>query len=190
MDNEFINILIPTTPGRYNRLLDTINSISDGNYPYYVIHKYTNNIGYVKAVKFLLEHYEPEDIVFIVNDDVKFEKDSLKLMYEAFNKDRTKIYQPNDGIWLTGGCATFPLALKSTILEYMCFEYYHYCADLEMHARALKDNRFEFVENAKVTHLHPCRFPEFQKDETYRIEEKFIEKDDLLYYKRKELYKF
>lgn len=179
-----INILIPTTPERRDRLQQTIESIREHTTLPYKLTIYENNYeGYVKAIHVLLDGVD--GLVWCLNDDVILKNDALKILNDKFLElypQLNGLLQPRDGIQ-EGNVATLPFC-HAKIMKHLTHEgYHHNFADQEFTMRMKAADLYTYVPEAVVEHNHWINGKATQ-DKTYTDSQTRFEKDQKLFTNR------
>jgi GT2 family glycosyltransferase len=93
---QMVKILIPTVKERRNILHRCMESCGDNAGIQHQIIVYENNVGYVLAIKEMLYRCHDDDLVVLMNDDVEFGKDWLRILRDTFLFSNAKIAQPQE----------------------------------------------------------------------------------------------
>lgn len=174
-------VIIPTTRERRPRLQKAIDSLRESTITFNLLIRESNEGGWVKAVLNSIASLNEEEIVFIINDDMEVEPDCIEILLNNYKEDY--LLQPEDGIQ-HGKMATTPFAKVKTIKKYLYPGYHHNFSDQEMYDRAMLDNKFIYIPEAKLKHHH-FTIGEAEIDETYRSTQATMLEDRDLYMKRK-----
>ena len=179
-----VNILIPTTPERRERLQKTIESIREHTTLPYKLTTYENNYeGYVKAIHTLLDG--TDSLVWCLNDDVVLKNDALKILFDKFNELYPKwngLLQPKDGIQ-EGNVCTLPFCHSNIMKRFTYKGYHHNFADQEFTLIMQSAGLYTYVPEAIVEHAHWIN-GKAEKDKTYSDSQILFEKDQKLFEER------
>ncbi len=173
-------ILIPYTPDRRKRLLETMASIwahTDPELTPYSFVLYENNyIGYPNAILNMIEGID--GFVFMGASDIILGKDWLKILWEKMVSS-----MPVDAIWddskymlavepfseiQKGALCQHPLIHSHLVKKYFHREYFHFYCDNEMTDRLKADGRFIYCPEAPMQHNHVVN-GKAEWDEGYKV---------------------
>jgi GT2 family glycosyltransferase len=133
----------------------------------------------------MVEDCKDDDLVVLMNDDMVFGKDWLKILLEAFEKD-TKIElaqsQEMNNPEKTDKAVT-PMGYAGWFKKYVCWEYKHNYIDQEWTEVAKAMGSFLYVPESKIYHNH-WSFGKSERDATYLEQMKDFEQDKDLYNER------
>jgi hypothetical protein len=182
---DTVHVLIPTTSERRQRLYKTIDSVHRNAGHKHIISIYENEgEGWVKAISSMLEHLAPEALAwFIASDVVLNEPNTIKRLFNVFDRfgDMEAVVQPNDGLTHDGPLATMPFCRVSTMLNYgIDTRFFHNYCDVVFTERIMRQNRFLYCPNIRVTHEHFINGTA-DMDTTYMIALDKIEEDRKIY---------
>lgn len=177
-----VKILIPTTKERRPILHRCMESCGDNaGMPHQII-VYENNEGYVMALKEMIYSCYDEDIVVLINDDIVFGKDWLRILFDAFSG--VGIAQPQEmNNPVKEDKAVTPIGLAGWFKEYAHFGYKHNYIDQEWTDVAKQRGTFLFVPDSHIYHNH-WSFGKSERDSTYLEQMKDFEFDKDLYQER------
>jgi len=180
-----VKVLIPTTKERRPILNRFIRSCDDNAGVPHQIVSFENDVGYVNALKLMVENCKDDDVVVLMNDDMVFGKDWLKILIEAYVKStRVEIAQsqemnnpnPTD-------LAITPIGKAGWFKKYACWEYKHNYIDREWTDIAKARGTYLYVPESQIYHNH-WSFGKSEKDATYNTQTKYFELDKDLYNER------
>lgn len=181
-------ILIPYTPDRRSRLLQTMASIwahtNPEVTPYSFVLYENNYIGYPGAILDMVEGID--GFVFMGASDIILGKDWLKILWEKMEEvGRDKIVEPFNEIQ-RGQLVQHPLLHSDLVKKYFHRHYFHYYCDNEMTDRAVADGVYVYCPEAPMQHNHVIN-GKASMDEGYKIvlDPARNEKDRQMYEKRK-----
>lgn len=180
-----IYICIPTTEERRDQTDRLIQSIREHTKIQHCIVTYENwDGGWVPAIHNLLSGID--GFVILLGSDCTVQAGWLDILWEKFcnafpNKDGCA--QPFDEI-NNGRLCQHPLGHSKVILEYLSQEYTHNFSDNEMTERLIADNKYLYVPESKIEHLHWINH-KAQVDKTYQKIMETYAKDKETYLKRK-----
>lgn len=183
-----ITILIPTTPERRARLTKctaAIHTTCEGME--YSIMTYENTVGWVKAVRYMLNQLDRDQLVIILNDDCVPQGDWLHILLRKYSQLFSRegdggLLQPNDGI-MNGTVATMPMGRVGYLRKRIHEGYLSYYADTELTERAKAEDLYYYVPEAIIHHEHHTN-GKAEKDKTYFSQEKNLEHDKYLFMNR------
>ena len=179
-----INIVIPTTPERKERLKECIESIHKNSGTEYNIHTYTSEgEGWVKAVHKALRGIE--GLTVIVGDDMTFDKDWLKILEEEYWKEFPEndgLAQPYDEIH-RGLVAVCPMADAENLRKYIHKGYTHNYSDRELTDIFQNKGKYLYVPESIVNHNHYV-LGKAENDKTYESNKETYVEDRILYRQR------
>lgn len=180
-----INILIPSTPERAERLKTCIESIEKTANTEFKIKTYiSEGEGWVKAVHKGLE--ELEGLTVIVGDDMTFEDNWLAILEEAYNskfkETKDGLVQPYDEIH-KGQLAVCPMADAKVLRQRIHKGYTHNFSDTELTLIMRHLGKYMYVPQAKVNHNHPI-LGKAENDNTYEFSRQWYDKDKELFNER------
>jgi hypothetical protein len=178
VDKETINILIPSTPERKERLEKAIASIKNSicNQTIEIKIDISEGEGANKPLVRLLN--ETNGLVIGFSDDMLVRQDTIQIMYDAYIEN----FPDRDGIVAPYNCDVF-LAHSDTEKKYWCPDYTHLYTDrdfFDIMTRLKKIHRVDAV----IDHEHYTKNA-LLTDDTYRFSEAHREEDKIIYEKRK-----
>ncbi len=164
-------ILIPITPDRRGRLLDTMNSIwehTDRELTPYSIVTYENNyIGYPNAILDMIEGID--GFVFMGASDIILGQDWLRILWEKMDEcGRGKVAVEPFGEIQHGALCQHPLIHSDLVKKYFHRHYFHFYCDNEMTDRLKEENRFIYCPEAPMQHNHVYN-GKAEMDEGYKV---------------------
>lgn len=183
-------ILIPYTPDRRKRALESVSSIwanTDTSLTPHSIVLYENDyIGFPNAILNMVEHID--GFVFLGSSDVIFGKDWLRTLWEKMEEHgRTSIVEPYNEIW-KGQLIQHALMHSDVVKRYFHRHYFHYYCDNEMTERVLADgiHKFIYCPESLIEHRHFVN-GKAEKDACYEVvmDPARNEKDRQTYLRRK-----
>lgn len=182
-----INILIPTTPDRQERVKRTIASIKASNcdQELNIVVDLNEYEGYVKSVLRMLS--KVNGLCMVVTDDIEVQASTIQAVYNSY-KDA---FPKNDGLCVYGdkhwdlNKYGLPFAHSDTLKEIINPEYFHNFHDKEMCEIMQQRNKYRTVPEALIWHYHYQWFPEIERDKTYQIGERSSARDGELYMLRR-----
>ncbi len=185
-------ILIPYTPDRRKRVLETVASIwahTDTELTPHSVVLYENNyIGYPNAILDMVEGIE--GFVFMGASDLIMGPKWLETLWEkmadfSYAQRRMIAIEPFSEIQ-RGALAQHPLTHSDVVKKYFHRHYFHYYCDNEMTERLQAIGAFVYCPDALVSHNHFLN-GKAQMDEGYKVvlDPARNEKDRLIYETRK-----
>ena len=180
-----IYCLIPTTPDRNKRLLETIESIQKSvcNQRVQVLIDYNNYEGFVRSALRLVNSID--GLCMIVPNDVILGADAIQQCYNAYIKN----FPDNDGLvgWTDGlmeiEYMCFPFAHSRTLRELINPVYFHNFSDREWTEIMKARERYFPITTPLCIHNHYSRKPELL-DKTYQVNEDSSSRDGKIYWER------
>lgn len=186
-DNTMINIVIPTTPERVDRCNELIKSIQENTHDVeYRIIVFPNNLGgWVPAVLRAIEDLHPCIPVWLLGSDCIVENNAVKILYDKWLEDDTKILEPFNELH-GGALCQHPFTQPGNIEKYLDSRFTHWFSDNWFDDQARRDGKLVYVPEAKIEHRHFIN-GKAPRDKTYEtiFNPGTIEKDRLLYEKLK-----
>ncbi len=167
-------ILIPYTPDRRKRLLETMASIwahTDPELTPYSFVLYENNyIGYPAAILDMVEGID--GFVFMGASDLIMGKDWLRILWEkmgnfSYAQRRTVAVEPFGEIQ-NGALCQHPLTHTDVVKRYFHREYFHFYCDNEMTERLQAERKFIYCPEAPMQHNHVVN-GKAEMDEGYKV---------------------
>lgn len=186
-----INILIPTTKDRRERLAKCIEAIraSVCTEPITVSTYENADGGFIAAIHKMLEPLKDEAIVFCIGDDVIVDKNCLQELFNAFSsrKHMSKagqsfVIQPFDEFH-DGKISVNPFTEAWVMKRYQYKGYIHNYADVEFTELIKERKMYVYFPQAKVEHVHYLN-KKAAFDKTYKGEAGFNDHDKNLFHKR------
>lgn len=182
-----INILIPTTPDRRERLQKTLDSIkaSNCNQEFNIIIDENEYEGYVKSVLKMLDRVE--GFCMVIPNDVEIWPSTIQALYNAY----TEAFPNNDGLCVYGdhhwdlNIFGLPFAHSRILKEIINPIYFHNFHDKEMCEIMRMRGKYLPVPQAQVWHRHYLWDKNALKDKTYEVGEASSKKDGELYMMRR-----
>lgn len=181
-------ILIPITPDRRKRVMETVESIwanTDRELTPYSIVLYENNyIGYPNAILDMAENIE--GFVFIGASDLIHGKDWLTYLWHRQQRHGyAAVVEPMNELW-NGNLCQHALMHTALLKKYFHRRYFHFYCDNEMDLRARAEGRYVYCPEAPMEHRHLLN-GKAEDDEGYRVvlDPERNEKDRLIYEQRK-----
>jgi hypothetical protein len=179
----FVYVLIPTTAGRRNNLIATIDSVRKNTFPHAIVIYENQDGGYVPAVHNMLLGINA--LVFIINDDMTIGSFCLATLYDEY----IKRYPNFDGLLQPleqfghGRNAVSPFCHSDVLKKYLFKGYKHNFCDTELVAVMSALKKYAYVPTAIMFHNH---FKITRKiDDTYKISQATFKQDRQLYFQRK-----
>lgn len=181
-------ILIPYTPDRRKRVLETLASIwahTDTTLTPHSVVLYENDyIGYPNAILDMVQHID--GFVFMGASDLIMGKDWLKILWEKMDQvGHDKIVEPYNEIQ-HGNLVQHPLLHSDLVKKYFHRHYFHYYCDNEMTERAVAEGRYVYCPEAPMEHRHVVN-GKAMMDEGYKVvmDPERNQKDYEMFLKRK-----
>lgn len=182
-----INVLIPTTPERADRLKVAVDSIKRSNcdQELNIVVDVNNYEGYVKSVLRMLD--KVDGLTMVVTDDLELWPTTIRALYNAY----TEAFPNNDGLCVYGDehwdlkAFGLPFAHSNTLKELINPIYFHNFADKEMCEIMKMRGKYLPVPQAQVWHHHYQWKKGTAKDRTYELGEATSDADGALYNMRR-----
>lgn len=174
-----IYIIIATTKGRRARLQECVDAIkaSVTTQPYCIVTYENSDGGCVLATKKALSGIN--GTIFILNDDMIIEPDCIEKLYNAYDQDRTCIYQPWESMH-QGNLAVAPFGHTLMIKPFLDKGYIHNYWDTELTVTMQSIGKYRPIMDAKMDHRHVSRNPDLM-DETYKVSQATFMRDQELF---------
>lgn len=183
-------ICIPTTLERRYRLDNLLSFIRVNSDAPYSIYIYENLLGgWCLAMREMMKHLRPEELVCVLGDDCEPGKNWLKILIDTFHEkfpDGDGLVQPNDMFW-KGKLASFPVATAGYLLKWAYSGYTHNFCDEELAETAKVRDKFVWVPESEIHHRHYSNTEGVKHDETYKLETLSAEKDKKLFIERRDV---
>lgn len=181
-----IYICVPTTEERRTQTDRLLKSIRENTKIQHSVVLYENwDGGWVPAVHNMLKGID--GFVVLLGSDVVVKDGWLEILWEKFCEKFPRMdgcAQPYDEI-NHGALCQHPLGHSATIREYLHEGYIHNFSDNEMTERLIAHDRYLYVPESKIEHLHWVN-KKATGDETYKKVMESFERDKILYTKRKQ----
>lgn len=183
-----IYVLIPTTPGRAERLKECIKSIkkSKCDQPIEIVVDVNEYEGAVRSILRMVN--KVDGLALFLGDDTTVYPDTIQVLYKSY----VKAFPDQDGM-----CATMdeslhkvtfshPFAHTKTFKEHTYPGYFHNFVDREWEDRVRYLKKYLEVPKARIMHRHYSKYG-MLRDKTYDVAQKKSSADGNLYHRRKEI---
>jgi hypothetical protein len=183
-----IKVLVPTTPKRRARVIEFLNSCLDNAGIEHEVVIFENQLGgFVKAIRAMVDRLEDDDPIVLMNDDVTFGKDWLKILYEGFmSRPGIELAQSREmcnPMPYHNNQAVLPMGRPAFFRKFAYRGYHHNFVDWEWTEIANQRGSYLYVPESIIYHNH-WTFGKSTRDETYLTQAPYFDTDEALFHKR------